>query len=313
MGRFVYHERTKEQWSKRENQSASKYSGFIKDDYSTFSPKKENDIRILPPTWNNPNHYGMDLWVHYSVGPENGSVICLFKMKNRPCPICEEYNKAEATGREDAGSLKPVRRVVVWLLDRRAENKETKPLIWAMPWTCDRDISKICRDRQSGELYQIDHPEVGRDVFFDKEGEGIGTRYTGFQLSQRSSPVDDKVLEHIANNPVPETFQWRDYDEIKALFEGQAVVDDKSSEPSSRVHAEEQPEVAELCSKTIKMRGQLLGCVLAEGHEGECEFDREAEAPPTPAPTGTFERKAEAQPTSQSRAAALRQRFTTGK
>lgn len=236
MSPFQYKARSDDSWKKRETQSGSNYAGFILDEFKTFTAKKQNWIRILPPTWDNPQHYGMDLWVHYSVGPDNGSVICLAKMRGTACPICEAHARAEASGREDAYNLKPTRRVAIYVIDRNEEGKkdvEKKPLVWAMPWTLDRDISKVCRDRQTGELYQIDHPDAGFDVTFDVEGERPNIKYVGVQIARRPSTVDKEYLDFIEKNPVSTTFQWRTYEEVKALFEGQGVMESQKQEQAS--------------------------------------------------------------------------------
>jgi hypothetical protein len=217
--RFNYQPRTSDQWRKRE--SGSTYMGFALDSFTTFSPKKENWIRICPPTWENPQHYGLDIWVHYGVGPENATPLCLYKMGAGKCPICEAYDRATAAGREDAKELRPTRRVLVWIIDRKEEKKENRIKLWAMPQSVDVDISKICRDRITGELYQIDNPDAGYDLTFDKEGEKINTKYTGFQLLRQASAIEDDVLEYILKNPVQTTLSWRTYEEVAALFEGQ--------------------------------------------------------------------------------------------
>lgn len=238
MSNYQYKARAPENWDKRAKGSI--YDGFAKDEFETFSLAKDNFIRILPPTWENAQHYGLDLWVHYSVGPNKGTVICLYKSGRGPCPICEAHARAEAAGREDAKELKPTRRVLVWLLNRKA-GEEKKPLLWAMPWTVDRDISKICRDRESGELYMIDHPEQGFDISFDKEGESFQTKYTGFQISRRPSSVDKKHIDYVCQHPLPDTLLWRDYDEVQALFEGEALVK-PNSEGQSQPETQSGPE-----------------------------------------------------------------------
>ena len=225
---FTYQARNEAQVEKRSNQSASKYAGVIKDDFNTFAARKDdNTIRLLPPTWENPDHYGYDIWVHFGVGPDSGTVLCLSKMKRQACPICEFQQKAESAGREDADDYKPKRRVLVWLVDRKteAEKKSTEenPKVWTMPWTVDRDISKICKDRESGALYMIDHPEAGYDVFFDKSGEKELTKYSGFALSRRESSVAQAYIDFIVQNPLPSVLLWREYAEVKFLFEGEAV------------------------------------------------------------------------------------------
>jgi len=228
---YQYVPRTDAQVEKRSNQSASKYVGIIKDEFLVFGARKDdNAIRILPPTWENPEHYGYDVWVHFGVGPDRGQVLCLSKMRRQPCPICEFQLKAESDSREDADDYKPRRRVLVWLVERKteAEKKSTEenPQAWAMPWTVDRDISKICKDREDGHLYLIDHPDSGYDIFFDKSGEKELTKYTGFALSRRESSVNPAYIDFIVKNPLPTILQWRNYDEVKYLFEGDLPVKD---------------------------------------------------------------------------------------
>jgi hypothetical protein len=220
---FKYRRRSDESVEKRATQQGGNFQGFIKDEYRTFNPKKGDfSIRFLPRNESEQaEHYGEDIYVHYSVGPDNASVLCPAKMANEACPVCEERMRAERRGDEDAiKELAPHRRVLVWLLDRK--NEDQGPLLWSMPWTVDRDISKVCKDRETGRYYFIDDPEQGYDAYFDVEGEGIQKKYSGYQLQKRASSVAAKWLEYIEKNPLLDTLRWRNYDEIRELFEGSA-------------------------------------------------------------------------------------------
>jgi hypothetical protein len=219
---FKYRARTVEQWEARANQSGSDYENFIKDEYRTYTPTSgENCIRILPPSpaWTDAPHYGMDVWVHYGVGPERASVICLFKMLEKPCPICEDRVRAERAKDEDlVRDLKPAKRVLVFIINRKDEAQGV--LAWAMPYTVDRDISKVSKDRSTGTFYFIDHQEEGYDVYFDREGAQMQTKYTGVSLARRPSSISDKISDWLEDHPLPEALRWRDYSEIKRLYEG---------------------------------------------------------------------------------------------
>lgn len=222
MSEFQYVARSQAQWEKRASQSGSNFVGIFQDWVEIFSYKKDNLIRMLPPTFANPQHYGMDVWVHYGVGPENGQIICLHKMGRGPCPICEFQSRAEAAGREDAADYKSRRRVLVWLKNWNAE--DDKKLIahaWAMPWTADRDLTAVCKDRMTGELYQIDHPTAGFEVSFQVTGEGQNVRYIGWQIGRRATTVEDTFLNQIMEHPLDkDVLMWRDYEEVKRIFEG---------------------------------------------------------------------------------------------
>lgn len=348
---FTYRPRSSADWEKRERQSSSRFASFALDDFQTYSPKKgDNYIRVLPPTWDDPHHYGYDLWVHYQVGPDGGTVICPNKMKMQPCPICQAQMKFEAAGREDANDYKATRRVLVWLINRAEEQNQEKagPFLWAMPWTLDRDISKLCRDRMSGELYQIDHPTDGFDITFEREGEPPIVKYIGIQLARRASSVDAKYLDYVSQHPIPTTLLWRSYDEIQALFEGQYPVDTKQGSsqvvnntttsvfpPVTTTEAftgttattlistvpviarEEAPVVVPaFCDATVTLRGEKWGCALEAGHTGEHDYGRPMNETKQAMPekqNGTAVPATPSPATISPRASALRQRFDTGR
>lgn len=340
MSSFKYAPRSNEAWAKREK--GSTFEGFIKDQYMGFSAKKGNWIRFLPPTWDNPSHYGIDIWVHYSVGPENGNVLCLYKMTGKPCPVCEAHAVAEAAGREDASNLKATRRVLTWVVNRN-EEKDKRPQYWAQPQTVDKEITKICRDRVTGQLYYIDHPDQGYDVTFDKDGEGMTTKYNGFQIARQASSVEDVYLDYALANPLPDILLWRSYDEVKDLFEGLAgpavqvsqrqevpqqsrPVSTSMTPPGPQVVVPPQPPpsvvmppppTAQFCSLDMEYQGNVFGCNLAPGHPADHDFKRylgpsaaQAPTPHPPAPTNSG--VLPGQPSAADRAANLRDRFKTG-
>lgn len=293
---FQYQQRRPEDWDRRANQSGSNFIGIFKDEFDVFSAKKDNWVRMLPPTWEKPNHYGYDIYVHYGVGPQNGQVLCNAKMYNQACFACEQRAKFEAQGNKDAADdLKPTRRVVVWLLDRADKESENKPQVWAMPWTMDRDLTKVCKDKQTGEIYYIDDPDQGYDISFEVEGERPNIKYVGQQVARRPSSVDDAPLKFILENPIPTTLINRTYDEVKALFIGEPP----APAPAPAAKAEPEPQKAaptqreaftgrhssepanepkgysaqmDSCGNVLNFRGQRLVCSLPQGHEGEHEY-----------------------------------------
>lgn len=252
---FKYKRRSHEEIDKRANQQGSDFVNFLKKDFPSYAARDgDNWIRILPPSWKDAEHYGLNVFVHYGIGPDNGSVLCRNKMGGEKCPICEARVKAERAGNEElAKELRISKRVVVWLLDMKDEEKG--PQLWAMPWTVDRDINKISFDKHSREYYEIDNPEVGYDVNFDKTGKGITTKYIGFQIARRPTSVDEDHLDFIEDNPLPEALIERSYEEVKDIFEGGADPEedekparparrDREEAPSKRREADEAPRRA---------------------------------------------------------------------
>ena len=221
---FKYQRRDASAIDKRANQKSNDFEGFILADFPVWTPKKgDNWIRILPPTWEDAAHYGLDVWVHYRVGADDATVLCTQKMpdpktgKFHACRVCDAAKEADRRGDEDlVKEMLPRKRVAVWMVDMKEEDKG--PQIWPMSWTVDRDIAKVSKDRRSGEIYTIDHPDDGYDIYFDREGDGIKTKYTGVQLAKRPSSVPDKWLDFVEEHPLPDTLEWRSPDEVAALF-----------------------------------------------------------------------------------------------
>ena len=220
---------------------ANEFDKFIDDSIKLFKVADgDNMIRILPPTWPKPKHYGLDIHVHYGVGPDRQTYLCLHKMKGEACPICEERSAALADGEEKyAKEIEPKRRVLVYLIDRN--NEKEGLMAWAMPWTVDRDICTISRDKKTGEALPIDHPEEGFDVMFEKKGQKDRTEYIGMQIERRDSPLGKlSWLEEAQDLPLTEALKFFSYDHIAKAFGGggahkeKARDDDEEDQPRRR-------------------------------------------------------------------------------
>lgn len=250
--RFSYHRRSTEEVDRRANQTAGNFDSYIRDDIPLFTPKTgDNNIRILPPPDNTYEHFGIDLFVHYSVGPDKQAYLCPMKMGVGPCPVCQEQEKAsrELEDSKDASekeedyvrSLRPAKRVLMYLIDRDDEKKG--PTAWASPWTIDRDITKRMKDKRTGELLFIDDPETGYDVEFERQGTGLKTQYIGMNISRDPSTLGrkaDEWLEFIVENPLRDIAVVHDFERIEAAFHGTGAVkrgadkdDDKAERPAA--------------------------------------------------------------------------------
>jgi hypothetical protein len=233
--RFEYKKRSREQVQRRSEQSGGAYDNYIQDEFRLFTPKNGNfQIRILPPTWDDADNYGADVWVHYGIGADKNTYACLAKMKGEDCPVCEERTKAENRDPDYAKELAPKRRVLIWIIDR--DHEDDGPIVWAMPWTLDKDINKLAVDERSKEYLLVDDPEEGYDIKFSKEGENIHTKYIGVAINRRPSPISDDDdefddwLEFIEDNPLPEIVKYYPYEHINKVFSGGAVSGDDEDE-----------------------------------------------------------------------------------
>ena len=220
---FEYHKPTAEDTKKRaEQRGGNEFDSIFKSTVKTYKVQDDNVIRILPPTWPKPKHFGLDIFVHYSIGPDSQTYLCLKEMLDEPCPICEERARAVKNGEDDyAKELKASKRVVYYVIDREEEKEGV--MAWAAPWTVDRDINTLIVDKHSGEVLAIDDPENGYDIDFSRTGKALTTKYIGMQIARRESDLgSDKWLQFAVDNPLPDQLQYFDYDYIAKIFGGQA-------------------------------------------------------------------------------------------
>jgi hypothetical protein len=199
-------------------------------------------VRLMPRTWdddNGPKHWAYTAFIHYSIGADNGSFLCLAKMKGQPCPICEERQRLAAAGDEDAaGEIRPVRSQLVYVIDRK--NEADGPMIWKMPVkSVHEEIADRSEDEDTGELLRIDHPEEGHDVLFRRKGTQRNTSYSSVEIARKATPLCDdedemdEWLDFVDANPIPDMLVFRDYDYIAGVFGG----------GSSRKNADDEDDV----------------------------------------------------------------------
>jgi hypothetical protein len=228
--KFKYQPRTAESVRERATRNVGSREGLFVTDVPFFTPKKgENTVRILPPPpdkageW---GHYGVGVFGHYDIGADNSAFPCLAKMKGEDCPLCAARDEASKNGEDElADGLKPRERVAIFVIDRSQESKG--PLLWAPSAGMDKDIVKLCVDPKTGEALAVDDPADGYDLTFEREGEGLKTKYKGIQFARRSSPLSDddalaeEWLAYVTEHPLDELIAYKDPEYMAKMFEGQ--------------------------------------------------------------------------------------------
>ena len=309
MAAFQYKRPSAAAMEKRATQQGGQFDSFLRDEFRTYGVKKgDNAIRILPRNASEEaDHYAEDIWVHFGIGPDRGAILCMQKMTNEPCAACEERSMCERRGdQEAADELKPTRRCLVWLVDRKKE--EDGPVLWAMPWTVDRDIAKVAKDRETGRYYFIDDPEEGYEVYFDREGEPPQVKYVGIQLGRRPTSVRPEWLEYIAEHPLLDTLRIRTYEEVQALLSGASATEaprpapatERSPPPRDERPPAEEPRRAPPPEAEAKKESPWEGDKQAAEAQQEHPPAAEEHAPPA---------GSAAPPSGASRAAELKARF----
>lgn len=265
--RFVFKPQTASSVKKRANQSGGGFDSYLTDEIPKFKSKDgENAIRILPAymawiddkklvkRWG--DSWGIEIWVHYSVGPDNSSYLCPKKMLDEDCPICDARVGLDA---EAAKKMAPGKRVLAYLIDRN--NPKDGPLLWAMPaFKVEKEIASRSTHKKTGDVIQITDPEEGFDVTFTKEGKEDRTNYTAVDIDRESSPLAnkettvDKWLDFIMEHPLHETLKYFDGDYLENIYMGKGKKKKKKDEEEEDDIDEEDDDEPKRKSKSKARR-----------------------------------------------------------
>lgn len=224
---FEYKKRDDSKMIQRATRRVSGGDSWVSDEVRFFSPKEgDHEIRILPPTWEDADHFGIDVWLHYGIGPDRSSYLCPAKMKDESCPLCDERVKAQQAGEDEYADLfSPRPRVAFFVIDRKEE--KAGPLLWAPSANTEKEIVNAARDRKTNSVVSLDDPSKdGYDLSFSIEGSGIKTKYKSIQVDRRSSPLSDdedqaaEWLEYVKEHPLPEMLVFYDAEHLAEAASG---------------------------------------------------------------------------------------------
>ena len=145
---FKYHYRSDESVKKHAERPIGTFDSIFRGGIDKFRAKPgDNLVRILPPTWEGKEHFGLQIWLHKYVGQDNGSYLCPRKMKGKKCPICEMATEADdAKEIDEAKALRAKEDFIYWILDRNSDTEFT-PIVWEQSAQADRDIVSLTRSK----------------------------------------------------------------------------------------------------------------------------------------------------------------------
>lgn len=241
---FVYKPRSQEKMKERANRDGGDFDSIYKKGFKQFKPKNGDSCgRILPPTWDDADHYGYKIYEHFGVGVKNSAYLCPKKMLGKPCCVCDEVDVLKKAGEKDeAKQLEAKERYVVWWLNRDGETPD-EPELWNMSWTQDRDIAAQCVHPRTGAILMIDEPDTGYDLMFKRKSTGkeaTQVEYYGYQVDRNDSPIhenqkiQDQILQFIEENPIPDILNFYDNDYLKKVMSGSVAEEDAEAEEEEK-------------------------------------------------------------------------------
>lgn len=243
--RFVYRgdDRDAATATRKANQTGGMYDSYIKSEVKSLKVKEgENYLRILPDSWPDADvekwgsWWNIDIYLHYGVGADNATYLCLDKMKGEPCPVCEA--RSSAIDDEEDSQLRPSWRGLAWAIDR--DDEKAGPQVFSIPVTLFREINERSVDKKTKGLIRIDHPDEGYDISFTRKGNDIRTKYSAVEVDRDPRPIHDdediqnRWLDYITDNPLPDILVYHDYEHIAKVLHGRSRRGEEQSEDGGR-------------------------------------------------------------------------------
>jgi len=199
-----------------------------------YKPEKgQNEIDIIPfaitqswmPYEPGYDDYAVEYWIHYGIGPNNDKVICP-RTINKPCPICEERsNLIDQGDKQGADSLKPSKRCIYNVIDRRGDDSEIK-IFRDVSWSffeseIREEASSVFDGDDDPSIYDV---ELGRTISFRatlekpwKKGAREFFKFKSFKFLERK-PYDRSIIDDAY--PLDSFLIFMDYESLSNLFYG---------------------------------------------------------------------------------------------
>jgi hypothetical protein len=207
-----------------------------------FQPEddKKYQINIIPFEIKTKNHplvasgdykvgdldYGLDVWVHRSIGPSEKDVVCLKNTYGRPCPICEEADNYRRQGeKENSDALRASRRVYYNIIELGDDDAGLK-IFSASHYLFEHElIQQAKRDGEGKQIVPFADLEDGKVVEFwteeTKKGKMKFIEFSSFRFNDRKKPVNEKLVDEAIS--FDELLIYRNADEVKEVLFGEEI------------------------------------------------------------------------------------------
>jgi hypothetical protein len=170
----------------------------MREDYEMFHLSDgENIVRILPPTWKNPSHYGLDVYIH-----RIDSMVY----------FCDVGACCNVGG-------KSFKKVLTWVIH------EGKLKLWIMPLILDKMlVQRMVSDKRWKECISKNY-----SLIVHKTGYGIKTSfYIENLIKTNENKGTDKILEYTSVHPldmVKRDFYYNEFiNKVKKVLKNESLL-----------------------------------------------------------------------------------------
>lgn len=187
--------------------------------------------------------YVLDIWVHFSIGANEDTVVCLARNYGKPCPICEEFNQLKREGADDEllKDLKPKRRALYQVINRNSRSEEEKgiQLLDAPHFGTEKEFSERAKRPLGGGFVYFSDPDEGKSLYFKKTGQRQLTKYSAHEFLDRKETIPNELCDQTVS--LDDYLIILSYEEIKTMHEGLNLTSPPPETPSEEKKTEEEP------------------------------------------------------------------------
>jgi len=210
------------------------------------SKQGTNFLAIIPPE-DMEQYFGLPVFIHRNIGVNQSSFLCPQMMKKERCPICEERSKLRKLEGADPDLIKAMNcfppRYLFYVMDMtNQETIDKGVMLFDAPQTINDNILALSTDKRSGDVIDISDLDDGRNLIFERKGQGIGTTYTGFELEERTGALE---ISNAALESLPELSDlllWATYDDMQeAMADGGSVEGEEDTDDEDIVKPSRRP------------------------------------------------------------------------
>lgn len=184
-----------------------------------FAGDKDPNCAAGDPT------YVLAIWVHFNVGPQNDSYVCMRRSYNQPCAVCDFISEGTALqmNATELKKLKEKERALYYNICYDNAEEERKGLqIWNAPhFKMQRFLNELSKvpERQgvkTGGHIAFTDPDEGKTVCFKIVGEKESTDYIAHRFLDRDYAIPDAILELASKYPLDQLLYIPSYAEVEA-------------------------------------------------------------------------------------------------
>ena len=255
-------DRIRKRAEEREKQGGGGTKYNLPSDVNFFQIKRRFAMDIIPYVVSVDDHpegvskgdywYQRTVWVHYSVGAEEKSYICLKTAKKR-CPICEhraELMKQDKPDEELLKALKPREREIFNVYDQEDPDKGVQ--LWDVSYHLfGKHLEEEIREGKP-EYAGFSEPEGGFTLKVRATEENMGgnkfMEASRIDFEERE-PLDEKILAKALD--LDKILKVLSYDELDRIFL-------ELEEPTDKQDAKEEEESSRQ-QETKQRRGESTG------------------------------------------------------